>query len=160
MFGSIGFPEILLILVIALLIFGPKRLPEVGRTIGKGLAEFRRASTDLKRTVSAELALDEDEHTRAPRRPETGRSLAAGAASTAGARRATEDAVEPRAAEGTAPRDAGESTGSSEGAPDASPETAPSGAAAMEAGVEPESVPAEAVERDAEAEGEPATTTH
>ena len=57
MFGSIGFPEILLILVLALLIFGPKRLPEVGRTIGKGLAEFRRASSDLKRTVNAELAL-------------------------------------------------------------------------------------------------------
>lgn len=74
MFGSLGLPEILLILVIALLVFGPKRLPEVGRTIGKGLGEFRRASADLKRTVNAELALDEDERTRTARRPEPARA--------------------------------------------------------------------------------------
>jgi TatA/E family protein of Tat protein translocase len=72
MFGSLGFPEILLILVLALLIFGPKRLPEVGRTIGKGLSEFRRASSDLKRTVNAELALDEDERPSTTRRPDLG----------------------------------------------------------------------------------------
>ncbi len=72
MFGSLGFPEILLILVLALLIFGPKRLPEVGRTLGKGLSEFRRASTDLKRTVNAELSLDEDERPPTSRRPEIG----------------------------------------------------------------------------------------
>lgn len=72
MFGSLGFPEILLILVLALLIFGPKRLPEVGRTLGKGLSEFRRASTDLKRTVNAELSLEEDERPATSRRPEMG----------------------------------------------------------------------------------------
>lgn len=65
MFGSLGFPEILLILVLALLLFGPKRLPEIGRTIGKGLSEFRRASNELKRTLDAEVAADE-----APRRPQ------------------------------------------------------------------------------------------
>ena len=43
MFGSIGGTELLIILVIALVVFGPKRLPELGRTIGKGLSEFRRA---------------------------------------------------------------------------------------------------------------------
>lgn len=69
MFGSIGLPEVLMILVIALLIFGPKRLPEIGRTIGKGLAEFRRASSDLKRTVNAELAVDDDEAAPMARRP-------------------------------------------------------------------------------------------
>lgn len=75
MFGSLGLPEILMILVVALLIFGPKRLPEVGRTIGKGLGEFRRASADLKRTVNAELALDDDERPRSTRRQaETGRA--------------------------------------------------------------------------------------
>jgi TatA/E family protein of Tat protein translocase len=79
MFGSLGFPEILLILVVALLVFGPKRLPEVGRTIGKGLGEFRRASADLKRTVNAELALDDDERPRTARRPETPRVEAAAA---------------------------------------------------------------------------------
>lgn len=83
MFGSLGFPEILLILVLALLIFGPKRLPEVGRTIGKGLSEFRRASSDLKRTVNAELALDEDERPATPRRPDLAGPAGSAAARTA-----------------------------------------------------------------------------
>jgi sec-independent protein translocase protein TatA len=39
--GNIGFPEILVVLVIALIIFGPKRLPELGRSVGKGIREFR-----------------------------------------------------------------------------------------------------------------------
>ena len=39
--GNIGLPEILVVLVIALIIFGPKRLPELGRSIGKGIREFR-----------------------------------------------------------------------------------------------------------------------
>lgn len=56
MFGPLGLPEILFILVIALLIFGPKRLPEIGRTVGKALSEFRRASEELKRTVNSEIA--------------------------------------------------------------------------------------------------------
>ena len=59
MFGPLGFQELVFILVLALLIFGPKRLPEIGRTIGKGMAEFRKASNDLKRTINTELALDE-----------------------------------------------------------------------------------------------------
>lgn len=59
MFGPLGIPELLFILALALLIFGPRRLPEVGRTIGKSLAEFRRASTDLKRTINAELIQEE-----------------------------------------------------------------------------------------------------
>lgn len=59
MFGSIGGTELLIILVIALVVFGPKRLPELGRTIGKGLGEFRRASNDLKRSLEDEITLDE-----------------------------------------------------------------------------------------------------
>lgn len=59
MFGSIGGTELLVIVVIALVVFGPKRLPELGRTIGKGLREFRRASNDLKRSLEEEIALDE-----------------------------------------------------------------------------------------------------
>ena len=69
--GSLGLPEIIFILLLALLIFGPKRLPEIGRTLGKGMSEFRKASNDLKRTINAELALDEDEQTRHPRRIES-----------------------------------------------------------------------------------------
>lgn len=58
--GSLGLPEMLFIFVLALLIFGPKKLPEIGRTVGKGLAEFRKASGELKRTLNAEMALDEN----------------------------------------------------------------------------------------------------
>ena len=54
MFGSLGFPEILFILALALIVFGPRRLPEVGRTIGRALGEFRRATGDLKRTFDQE----------------------------------------------------------------------------------------------------------
>jgi TatA/E family protein of Tat protein translocase len=60
MFGPLGFPELVFILVLALLIFGPKRLPEIGRTLGKGMAQFRRATTDLKRTIESEIALEEE----------------------------------------------------------------------------------------------------
>ena len=51
MFGSIGGTEILVIMVIALLIFGPRKLPELGKSIGRGLSEFKRASNDLKRSL-------------------------------------------------------------------------------------------------------------
>jgi len=49
MFGSIGGPELVLIFIVALLIFGPRKLPELGRMLGKGMAEFRRAANDLKK---------------------------------------------------------------------------------------------------------------
>lgn len=68
MFGPLGFQEVLFILVLALLIFGPKRLPEIGRTIGKGMAQFRKASNDLKRSIESEISLEEDSP---PRRPKT-----------------------------------------------------------------------------------------
>ena len=66
MFG-IGGWEMLLIAVVALLVFGPKRLPELARTMGKGLAEFRRASSDLRRSID----LDMDPHTMSAPKPET-----------------------------------------------------------------------------------------
>lgn len=47
MFG-IGMPELLLILVLALIVLGPKKLPELARALGKGMAEFRRATDELK----------------------------------------------------------------------------------------------------------------
>ena len=55
MFGTLGGPELLLILVIALIVFGPSKLPEMGKSIGKMLAEFRRASNDFKRTIEDEV---------------------------------------------------------------------------------------------------------
>lgn len=56
MIGSLGLPEMLFILVVALLIFGPRKLPEIGRTMGKALGEFRRATSDLKRTLDVEMS--------------------------------------------------------------------------------------------------------
>jgi sec-independent protein translocase protein TatA len=57
LFGKIGLPELILILVIALIIFGPRKLPEIGKSIGRGLREFRQATTEISRTVS----LDDDD---------------------------------------------------------------------------------------------------
>ena len=59
MLGSLGLPELMFILVLALLVFGPKRLPEIGRTLGRGMAEFRKATNELKRSINTEMALDE-----------------------------------------------------------------------------------------------------
>ena len=56
MFGSVGAPELILIFVVALLVFGPKRLPELGRAVGRALNEFRRATSDLKSTLEREMA--------------------------------------------------------------------------------------------------------
>ncbi len=56
MFGSLGGPELLLILVVALLVFGPKKIPELSRTIGRGVAEFRRATNDFKATLEREVS--------------------------------------------------------------------------------------------------------
>lgn len=59
MIGSLGLPEIMFILVLALLVFGPRKLPEIGRTLGRAMGEFRRATTDLKRTLDVEMSTEE-----------------------------------------------------------------------------------------------------
>lgn len=59
MLGSLGLPELLFIMVLALLVFGPRKLPEIGRTLGRALGEFRRATSDLKRSIDVELKADE-----------------------------------------------------------------------------------------------------
>lgn len=58
MFGSLGMPEILTILVIALIVFGPRKLPGLGKSLGQSLAQFRRASEDFKRQWEDEVDLD------------------------------------------------------------------------------------------------------
>jgi sec-independent protein translocase protein TatA len=57
-FESIGSTELLFILVIALIFFGPRKLPQLAKSMGKGLAEFRKASDDFKRTWEREVALE------------------------------------------------------------------------------------------------------
>ncbi len=54
---NIGFPELIIILVLALVIFGPKKLPEVGKAIGSGLKEFKKATSDLQKAIE----FDDDE---------------------------------------------------------------------------------------------------
>jgi sec-independent protein translocase protein TatA len=61
MFGSIGMPELIIIFVIALVIFGPRKLPELGRSLGKSLAEFKRASNELKSTLEEEIRIEEQQ---------------------------------------------------------------------------------------------------
>jgi sec-independent protein translocase protein TatA len=56
--GSIGFPELLVIFVIALIVFGPRRLPEIGKALGQGINEFKRASKDLQNRLEEEIEQD------------------------------------------------------------------------------------------------------
>ena len=70
MFGSIGMPELLIILTLALIIFGPRKLPELGRSLGKSLGEFKRASNELRNTLDEEIRIEEERSTR-PARPVT-----------------------------------------------------------------------------------------
>ena len=67
---SLGTSELLLILVVALIFFGPRKLPQISRQIGKSLAEFRKASEDFKRTWEREVALETP-----PSEPEPNRSI-------------------------------------------------------------------------------------
>ena len=59
MFGSIGTMELVVILVIALIVFGPRKLPELGKSLGKSLGEFKRASNDLRNTLEEEIHVEE-----------------------------------------------------------------------------------------------------
>jgi len=60
MFGSLGMPELIVIFVIALVIFGPRKLPELGRSLGRGIAEFKKATNELQSTLEQEINADEE----------------------------------------------------------------------------------------------------
>ena len=101
MFGSIGMPELIIIFVIALIIFGPLKLPELGRSLGKSLAEFKRASNELKSTLEEEIRLDEQrtalEESKAKAAAQA--AAAAAAAPTAAAAPVVEEPVAARTAD-------------------------------------------------------------
>jgi sec-independent protein translocase protein TatA len=59
MLGSLGMPELIVIFVIALIVFGPRKLPELGRSLGRGIAEFKRATNELQSSLEAEIAHEE-----------------------------------------------------------------------------------------------------
>ncbi len=58
--GQLGIQELIIIFVLALIVFGPRKLPELGKTIGKGLAEFKKASNELKQTWEDEVRLEKE----------------------------------------------------------------------------------------------------
>jgi sec-independent protein translocase protein TatA len=60
MLGSIGMPELLVIFLIALIVFGPRKLPELGRSLGRGIAEFKKATNELQRTLEEEIRVEQE----------------------------------------------------------------------------------------------------
>ncbi len=58
---NLGFPELVVIFTLALLIFGPRKLPELGRSLGKGIGEFKRATNELKKTWEEEVRAEEED---------------------------------------------------------------------------------------------------
>ena len=104
-FGSIGGPEVILLFIAALLLFGPRRLPEIGRTLGKTVADFRRATNDFKMNLEREVRMDELKDALRPianaPRPET---LARGVLLDVGPSAAPASPAEPESS--TPPKDA------------------------------------------------------
>lgn len=128
---SLGATELLFILAIALIFFGPRKLPQLARSMGKGLAEFRKASDDFKRTWEREVALETVDDQTVYNPPELQEGENANVAT--GDPNPTPDSLEPATPELAVPRD---------GSPyEATSETA-------EAASDPVPVPAEATQRE------------
>jgi TatA/E family protein of Tat protein translocase len=66
MFGPIGMPELIIIFTLALIIFGPRKLPELGKSLGRTLSEFKRASNEIKSTLEEEIRIEEQRETTRP----------------------------------------------------------------------------------------------
>ena len=60
MFGSLGMPELIVIFVIALIVFGPRKLPELGRSLGRSIAEFKKATNELHSSLDEEIRLENE----------------------------------------------------------------------------------------------------
>lgn len=103
MFGSIGMPELVIILVIALIIFGPRKLPELGRSLGKSLGEFKRASNELQRTLEEEIKVEETKERKAAIKQEQDYAIAAAQPDTAQPDGETDPIVTPEETPATTP---------------------------------------------------------
>jgi TatA/E family protein of Tat protein translocase len=85
MFGSIGMPELVIILVIALIVFGPRKLPELGRSLGRSLGEFKKASNELRSTLEEEVRIEEQKEQRAKMEAEQSSAIDAARTGSPGA---------------------------------------------------------------------------
>jgi sec-independent protein translocase protein TatA len=119
MFGTLGGPELFLIFVVALIVFGPRKLPEIGKSLGKMMAEFRKASNEFRSTIESEVETEKIRESMRIEPPKVDKAPAEKAYSP----------PEPAAASAspTAPPEDGAAPGPQEGSPDA-----PAGTAAPE----------------------------
>ena len=130
MFGPIGVWEMVIILVIALIVFGPRKLPELGRSLGKSLGEFKRASNELRNTLDEEIRVEERRPPKAAApKPATPKTAATEALGDIAEPDATEpDVVEPNTSASADPTPASEPAAVAGPTPDPHP-TEPSAGA-------------------------------
>ena len=143
MFGTLGGPELFLIFVVALIVFGPRKLPEIGKSLGRMMSEFRRASNDFRSTIESEVEAEKIRDSMRIEPPKAKPAPAAAAAPTAGGEEASVpssgDPASP-AAEDTGPIASAEDTGPiAVETPSASPE--PDAGTASPGGTDREPIP-------------------
>ena len=155
MIGPLGMQEMLIILVVALIVFGPRKLPQIGKTLGKSIAEFRRTSTELRSTLEREVQIEEFRAARSDLSglgkevtdADSGRDSAGGPGSAAsGPEKAPPESAAPPAAESPAADSSPPGTPSPENAAEAAP-----AASAPDPGDGAGNAPADASSSDAEA---------
>ena len=95
MFGTLGGPELFLIFVVALIIFGPRKLPEIGKSLGKMMAEFRKASNEFRSTIESEVEAEKIRDAMRIEAPRTPTPSPYASAESAGAPSSSEPTVSP-----------------------------------------------------------------
>jgi Tat protein translocase TatB subunit len=105
MFGTLGGPELFLIFVVALIIFGPRKLPEIGKSLGKMMSEFRRASNDFRSTIESEVESEKIRESMRIEPPKTASSSPAAPKGGEGTVPKEAEAATPKAADDAVPKE-------------------------------------------------------